>query len=67
MTRILASAERLASHALTNEEVADGLRNVGAKVAERGILVVCLNDPRLTEAQLKTAQRLMRELYGVAR
>lgn len=61
----LCSAERLASHALTNEEVAAGLRDVGGKLAERGLLVVALNDPRLTQSQKDRAIRLMRELYGV--
>lgn len=60
----ISSAERLAAHALTNEEVAAGLRDIGAKLAhERGIIVICLNDPRLTQSQAERARRLMCELY----
>lgn len=63
----LASAERLAGHALTNEELAAGLRNVCVEYVHRGILAVCLNDPRLTPGQKERARWLMIELYGGAK
>jgi hypothetical protein len=59
----LASAERLAGRALTNEEIAAGLRDVGGKLAAKGLLVVALNDPALTQSQHDRAVRLMREIY----
>lgn len=59
----LASAERFASHALTNEQLAAGLRDVCVEYARRGILTVCINDPSLTPGQQEKVRRLMNELY----
>lgn len=48
---------------LTNEEIAAGLRDVCGEFARRGVLVVCMNDPRLTQSQRDRAARLIQELY----